>query len=317
MQINGSRDIREILKQGLAGTYDRSLYDRIRKNWDKVAKPLDSMGRFEDLTAKVGAIQGRIDPVFEKSAILVFCADNGIVEEHVSQSGQEVTAICAENIAAGKTAVGVMAAMIRADVTAVNVGIANPVSDAVLPFCVRKGTRNFLKEPAMTGEEVYQAMQTGMNLVLAWKQKGLTHKKEVIEQALLQYGLRETDTFTILQTVGGLDIAAMAGAIIGGAVYHMPIVLDGVISLVAALVAERLLPNVRDFLIPSHRSKEPAAEKISEKLRLDPVIDAKMAVGEGTGAVMMLTLLKQAALVYQSCNSFEAAGVEQYERYTK
>ncbi len=73
----------------------------------------------------------------------------------------------------------------------------------------------------------------------------------------------------------------MAGAIIGGAVYHMPIVLDGVISLVAALVAERLLPNVRDFLIPSHRSKEPAAEKISEKLRLDPVIDAKMAVGEG------------------------------------
>lgn len=360
MQINGSRDIREILKQGVSGTYDRSLYDRIRKNWDKVAKPLDSMGRFEDLTAKVGAIQGRIDPAFEKSAILVFCADNGIVEEHVSQSGQEVTAICAENIAAGKTAVGVMAAMIRADVTAVNVGIANPVSDAVLPFCVRKGTRNFLKEPAMTGEEVYQAMQTGMDLVLAWKQKGyqllgigemgigntttsaamaavmlglsadtvtgkgagldeqgLTHKKEVIEQALSRYGLRETDTFTILQTVGGLDIAAMAGAIIGGAVYHMPIVLDGVISLVAALVAERLLPNVRDFLIPSHRSKEPAAEKISEKLRLDPVIDAKMAVGEGTGAVMMLTLLKQAALVYQSCNSFEAAGVEQYERYTK
>ena len=223
-----------------------------------------------------------------------------------------------------------------------------------------QGTRNFLKEPAMTGEEVYQAMQTGMDLVLAGKQKGyqllgigemgigntttsaamtavmlglsadtvtgkgagldeqgLTHKKEVIEQALLRYGLRETDTFTILQTVGGLDIAAMAGAIIGGAVYHMPIVLDGVISLVAALVAERLLPNVRDFLIPSHRSKEPAAEKISEKLRLDPVIDAKMAVGEGTGAVMMLTLLKQAALVYQSCNSFEAAGVEQYKRYTK
>ena len=76
MQINGSRDIREILKQGLAVTYDRSLYDRIRKNWDKAAKPLDSMGRFEDLTAKVGAIQGRIDPAFEKSAILVFCADD-------------------------------------------------------------------------------------------------------------------------------------------------------------------------------------------------------------------------------------------------
>lgn len=56
----------------------------------------------------------------------------------------------------------------------------------------------------------------------------------------MRYGLRETDTFTILQTVGGLDIAAMAGAIIGGAVYHVPIVLDGVISLVAALVAERL-----------------------------------------------------------------------------
>ena len=212
----------------------------------------------------------------------------------------------------------------------------------------------------MTEAELYQAMQAGMDLVLAWKQKGyqllgigemgigntttsaamaaamlglgadavtgkgagldkqgLIHKKEVIEQALLQYRLREADTLTVLQTVGGLDIAAMAGAIIGGAVYHMPIVLDGVISLVAALAAERLVPNVREFLIPSHRSKEPAAEKICEKLQLDPVIDARMAVGEGTGAVMMLTLLKQAVLVYQSCNSFEAAGVEQYERYTE
>ena len=79
---------------------DWKLYKEIKTGWDKVAKPIDGMGRFEDFLSRIGAIQGTRIPKLSKSRIIVCCADNGIVEEGVSQCGQEVTAICAENIGA-------------------------------------------------------------------------------------------------------------------------------------------------------------------------------------------------------------------------
>lgn len=86
----------------------------------------------------------------------------------------------------------------------------------------------------------------------------------------------------MLAAFGGLDIAGMAGVCIGGALYHVPVVLDGLISSVAALVAERIVPGVREFVLPSHLSKEPAAKWIAEELKLHPVIDAGLGLGEGT-----------------------------------
>ena len=117
-----------------------------------------------------------------------------------------------------------------------------------------------------------------------------------------------------LATFGGFDIAGMTGLMIGGALYGLPIVVDGVISMISALIAERLVTGVKDFLIPSHISREPAAAIIGRELGLRPVIDGEMALGEGTGAAMMLGLLDIAIDVYQKSNSFLAAGVGQYER---
>ena len=96
--------------------------------------------------------------------------------------------------------------------------------------------------------------------------------------------------------------------------YHIPIVLDGVISLVAALVAERLLPGVRNYLLPSHNGKEPAVRRLMEELALKPVIDAGLALGEGTGAVMMFALLDMAMAVYDAGSTFEDIQIEQYVR---
>lgn len=76
---------------------------------------------------------------------------------------------------------------------------------------------------------------------------------------------------------------------LGGAKYHMPIVADGVISAVAALTAERLCPGTKEFIIPSHKGKEPASELLMRELGLSPVLDAGLALGEGTGAVMMFS----------------------------
>ena len=338
--------------------YDRGLCQQIKAGWDSVAKPLDSMGVFEGTLARIGAIQGTTHPRIGKSRILVCCADNGVVAEGVSQCGQEITAICAENIANGRSSVAIMAKQAGVEVKAVDVGIAtDALLNNVMFRKVRKGTRDFLREPAMTLEETEGAVRIGMELVRESKEEGmeilgigemgigntttssavtaallglpvetvtgrgaglddhgLSRKREVIQLALQKYGVMH-DPMDILSKVGGLDIACMAGICLGGAIYNVPIVLDGFVSLAAALVACRMEPIVKEFLIPSHSGKEPAMKVIEEELSLTPVIYAGMALGEGTGAVLMLQLLKTVNAVYENSCSFEDAGIKKYERY--
>ena len=144
---------------------------------------------------------------------------------------------------------------------------------------------------------------------------GLEKKIRVIESAIEKYDLYNKDTFEILMTVGGLDIAGLVGVCIGGALYHIPVVLDGVISMVSALAAERLLSGVTDFIIPSHGGREPAVALLCEALSVRPVIRASLALGEGTGAVMMFALLDMALSVYKGRTTFDDISISQYERY--
>lgn len=95
-----------------------------------------------------------------------------------------------------------------------------------------------------------------------------------------------------------------------------PVVLDSVISAVAALVAERLVPGVKDFLIASHKSREPAAALILQELGVHPVIDGSLALGEGTGAVLMFGLLDTVHAVYGNRTTFSDIRVEAYKRFT-
>lgn len=343
--------------------YDREIYAQVKAGWDRVAKPLDSLGVFEVWISRIGAIQGTCRPKLFRSRLIVCCADNGIVEEGVSQSGQEVTAICAENIAGGRSSAAIMAAQAGVDVLTVDVGINTEKElPNVRPLKIRRGTRNFRREPAMTSEETRAALQTGMELVresmaqgfsilgigemgigntttssaisaallglpvetvtgrgAGLSDAGLVRKREVIREALEKYGFSgisdgAPDPLEVLSCVGGYDIACMTGICLGGARYHVPIVLDGFISLVAALVACRMEPVAGEYLIPSHSSKEPAVQRIETELGLQPVIHAGMALGEGTGAVLMLQLLRTVGAVYEKSCSFEGAGIEPYRR---
>ena len=142
-------------------------------------------------------------------------------------------------------------------------------------------------------------------------------KQQVIAQALEKYEkeIRSKHALSMLAAFGGLDIAGMAGVCIGGALYHVPVVLDGLISSVAALVAERIVPGVREFVLPSHLSKEPAAKWIAEEMKLHPVIDAGLGLGEGTGAVMLFSLLDLALALYEDQTTFDTMEIAQYERY--
>lgn len=335
------------------------LYKKIKANWDSIAKPLDSMGKFEDITARIGYIQETENPHVSKSALIVLCADNGIVEEGVSQSGQEVTRVCAQNIAAGKSVAGLLAKSSETRVITVDLGInCEDEIPEVLNRKIRRGTRNFMKEPAMTEAECRAAMETGEKLVKICKSigydilcigemgigntttsavvaaallgleakqvcgrgaglsdAGLKRKREVVQTALEKYSLRAKPVMEVLRTAGGFDIAGMAGICLGAKKHRIPVVLDGAISLVAALAASRIDEDICDYLIASHRSREPLAQTVLDALGLDAVIDADMALGEGSGAVMMMSLLKAALSVYDNALRFDKSGVEQYIRF--
>ncbi len=350
----------EILKNLKLQEPDCKIYKKVLKNWDSIAKPLDGMGRFETITAQIGAILGTDEIDISKKAVIIMCADNGIVEEGISQSGQEVTAAVAEQMGRGVSSVGIMAAEIGADTIPVDIGINGKEQSAgVINKKVRCGTRNFSKEPAMTREETVSAIFTGIGIVEECKRKGyqilatgemgigntttssavaaallrceadevtgrgaglcdekLQRKKQMITEAVKKYKLYEAGPLTVLQTVGGLDIAGLVGVCIGGGVFHIPIVLDGVISMAAALLSERIVQGTIRYLIPSHKGKEPAVEKLMKELGIEPVIDGQMALGEGTGAVMMLSLLETAMCVYRKRTLFSDIKVEQYERYS-
>jgi len=141
---------------------------------------------------------------------------------------------------------------------------------------------------------------------------GLIRKRSAIERALSVNCPDENDPVDVLAKVGGLEIAGMAGAFLGGVKHHMPIVIDGVISAVAALVAARICPNAKNFMLPSHMSREPAAIRIMDELNLKPIIHADMALGEGTGAVALLPLLDMALRVYHGPHTFDDLGMDAY-----
>lgn len=144
--------------------------------------------------------------------------------------------------------------------------------------------------------------------------QGLQRKIEVVEMALNLHRPDPDDAVGVLAAVGGFDIAGMAGMCIGGAVCGLPIVLDGVISCVAAAVACRLAPAVKAFLLPSHRSAEPAGKLLLEHLGLCPPLDADMRLGEGTGAVATFPLYDMMLEIYNCMVVFDDENMEPYEQ---
>lgn len=143
---------------------------------------------------------------------------------------------------------------------------------------------------------------------------GVVRKINAIVNAIDVNSPDKNDIIDVLSKVGGADIAGMVGIYIGGAVHHIPVVMDGVISSVAALCACRLCEAVSDYIIPSHMSSEIAMKYICDELRLEPIIYGGFHLGEGTGAVAVLPLIDMALHVYYEAARFDDIGVEQYTK---
>ena len=331
-----------------------SAGERAQARLDRIAKPLRSLGRLEELIVQLADIQGTEDVCIAPRCALVFCGDHGVVAEGVSQSGSGVTALVARAIAEGTSNVSLMAAASGTDVLAVDMGMLEDVP-GVLDCKVARGTANMARGPAMTRAQAEQALFSGRALVGEMKAKGyrliatgemgignttacaamacallglapqeaagrgaglsdagLARKRDAIARALAVNRPDPGDPVDVLAKVGGLEIAGMAGAFLGSMEHRVPVVIDGVISAVAALTAARICPEARAYMLPSHMSREPAARRIFEELDLHPVIDADMALGEGTGAVALLPLLDMALAVYHGPHTFDQLGMDAY-----
>ncbi len=159
---------------------------------------------------------------------------------------------------------------------------------------------------ALTGRTPAQVTGRGTGVDDA----GLAHKVAVVERALaLHAGALAGGPLATLAAVGGLELAALAGFVVGGAAAGVPVVVDGVIADAALLVAERLVPGVTARCVAGHRSTEPGAAAVLEVLGLDPVLDLGLRLGEGTGACLALPVLEAAARLLAEMATFDAAGV--------
>mgnify|MGYP002856085304 CR=1 FL=1 len=146
----------------------------------------------------------------------------------------------------------------------------------------------------------------------------IEHKKKILSDALKKYDFNPEDAIEVLSIFGGYDIAGMTGAILEAAKRHVPVILDGLITLSAALVAARLATDIdiASFCIPSHFPREPMGQHLIHALGYEKApIDAGIALGEGTGAVLLMPLLDVCMHLYYHGQCFERLSLQPYERY--
>lgn len=162
---------------------------------------------------------------------------------------------------------------------------------------------------ALTGIEVEQATGRGTGLDYA----GRTHKIEVIKAVLERHfqHLPYSDPLQILRCVGGLEIAAMTGIMLGAASHRIAILCDGFISTAAAALALAIAPDLRGYLIAGHQSVEPGHRLLLDHLGLSALLSLDMRLGEGTGAVIAMTIVESAIALYTGMDTFAVAGVSE------
>lgn len=334
-------------------TLDTGAQELSKKRWDSIAKPLHSLGKMEDLVIQTAGITGDANVTYDKKALIVMCADNGVVAEGVTQSEQNVTAIVSENFLSDKATAAILCKQTGAEIFPIDIGIA--VDTKLENHKIAYGTKNMAKEPAMTREEAERAMEVGIEKVreltgqgykliatgemgigntttssalasyflqedvekMTGRGAGLTSKAlekkiAVVRKAIADYSPAFTDAIDALAALGGFDIAGMAGVFLGGAIYRVPIVMDGFISSTAALTATRICPACKDFIMASHVSKEPAAEKILAALDKEAALHCDMCLGEGTGAVTLFPILDLATQIYEQMSTFEDIEIDAY-----
>jgi nicotinate-nucleotide--dimethylbenzimidazole phosphoribosyltransferase len=317
--------------------------------WNSLTKPPGSLGRLEDAVVRLAMQQGTASPSLGRKTMYIFCGDHGVTAEGVSAYPSEVTRQMMLNFVAGGAAISVLCRQTNMQPVIVDAGVKGPPVEGVRNLRIGEGTANFAVTPAMTREQAGQAIDAGRRLASEETEdirgvgemgignttsasallcaftgiapeeatgpgtglapEGVRRKSEVIARALALHRPDANDPVGVLASVGGFEIAMMAGFLIGSAAQRVPVMMDGFITCAAALVARAIDPAVMDNLHFSHCSAEPAHARMLESLDAKPLFDLAMRLGEGSGAALGISLLDHALALYHGMATFEQAAV--------
>jgi nicotinate-nucleotide--dimethylbenzimidazole phosphoribosyltransferase len=311
---------------------------------DRLAKPVGSLGRLEDLAAWLAACQGQCPPrPLDRVRAVVFAGDHGIARYGVSAYPQQVTAAMVRAFCNGTAAASVIARQHQISLQIYDLGVDDDLAglpDEVTRHKVGRGSRPIHLADALTPDEGRRAFAAGGSIAeqliaagtdlliigdlgignttaascligaaLALPAEQVTgrgtgiddqawaKKVGLVQAALHRVGRRADDPWQRLLALGSVDLVAAVAAMITVARAGVPILLDGLIAVAEAVTADDLAPGLMAWCAPGHRSTEPAQRLALEKYGLEPVLDASMRLGEGSGALAAVPLLRSAALL--------------------
>ncbi|QAZ66382.1 nicotinate-nucleotide--dimethylbenzimidazole phosphoribosyltransferase [Solidesulfovibrio carbinolicus] len=338
---------------------DQSLFPVAAVHLDNLTKPRGSLGRLEELAARLFVISGGVKPTVDPARIYVCAGDHGVAAEGVSLFPQEVTRQMVANFLAGGAGINVLAATAGIDLRVVDAGCLGEPFAPHPRFAgarVASGTANLAEAPAMTREQCEGALLLGVSLAEAAAAEGVRalgtgdmgianttpstalfcaylglspaeitgpgtgldaggvgRKAAIVAKGLALHAdvVAGGDPVAVLACLGGLEIACLAGLVIGAAACRLPIAVDGFISTAAYVAARAICPTVADYAVISHASAEPGYAPIMAALDQKPLLDLGLRLGEGTGAALALFLMRSACNIYNDMATFASAGVSE------
>jgi nicotinate-nucleotide--dimethylbenzimidazole phosphoribosyltransferase len=333
---------------------DETIMNQTQQHLDSLTKPRGSLSVLERMACQLAGVQREAKPGIPEKAVVLMAADHGVAEEGVSAFPAEVTEQMVYNFVRGGAGINVLARHAGARLVLVDVGVKSDLSlELPIRHCkIRHGTDNMRRGPAMSREDVLQAIKIGIRIareltdagvrVISLGEMGIgnttassamvhvftgepvsvvvgtgtgisadfvQHKIRVIEESVAINRPDPRDALDVLIKVGGLEIAAMTGVVLGAASRQALVMLDGFIASAAVLAAYRLAPAVRPYLMASHLSEEPGHAVILRELGLTPCLRLNMRLGEGTGAALGMTILDAAVKILNEMATFEEAAV--------
>ncbi|MAR88916.1 MAG: nicotinate-nucleotide--dimethylbenzimidazole phosphoribosyltransferase [Rhodospirillaceae bacterium] len=301
----------------------------------KLTKPEGALGKLEQIVAWLAAWQGEYPPKINHPRTAVFAANHGVANLGVSAFPSSVTEQMVQNFISGGAAVNQLCKVFDSDLRVYELALDQPTND-------------FTKGPAMSEAECAHAMAYGMMAVepgldilclgemgignttsasalsLAlfggnakdWVGSGtgissdsLDKKIKIVQQACELHGNMKGDPLAIFAALGGLELAAIAGAILAARLAKVPVVLDGFACTVAAAILYAIKPCTIDHCLVSHCSVEPGHKKLLGKINKESLLDLGMRLGEGSGATLALGIIRAAIACHLGMATFEGAGV--------
>src|SRR5215213_4858706 len=302
----------------------------------QVLRPAGALARLDELAAWLAAWQGTRRPAVRRPAAVVFAADHGVAATGVSAYPPEVTAAMLKALREGAATACVLARQVGATLEVVDVGVGDPTGDltrepaldpARFRACVQAGRDavagrdadllvlgemgigNTTAAAAVTAILLGRPAEASTGRGTGVDDTGLARKLAAVQAARRRVG-EGAAPLAVLRQAGGAELAALAGAALEARLRRLPLVLDGFVVTAAVGPLELVCPGALANAIAGHRSAEPGHTAWLERLGLAPLLDLGMRLGEGSGALAAVPLVRLAAAVATEVATFDDWGLE-------